>query len=576
VRTGTDQNLGIAWDSALSVISLATSNDAGTAAIPLECKASAIYLMGGPVGVGNTAALPDGAVGNSHLIVGSTTAIGEITVSTNTASTAQAPVGYFNFANYNLAAAEKRIATIGAVTDGALNSGTVTFSTASSGVLAEHMRVTSKGYTGIGTVVPGYSLDIVAPAPDTVCLRVEGAGAGTSNNTQLRFAGKTSGSDLWAIGTDVAAGNGSQDFHFYSLVQPAPRVTFGQSGNVGLQGNTAPNYPLAFAASLGDKISLWDSGSGTAYGFGIQSGVLQIYSQSSATRVAIGAGTSASLTEVMSILGSNRVGVGTTGPASQLHISGAGQTNVNFDPINSVGGTLFVQDNQGGYGNGGTILLGASYNRPFAAIKSYVTNGGAYSAGWLLFNIRKNINDPNVYEAMRIQDSGNVGINCNNPVDLCTIAGLGAYGQLRLVYGNYGFFFRNDGGTLYMMTTSSGSPYGSWKAPYPITIDLATNVVGIRNGPNASFGLNVDSVNSGGYYLNGSPLSTGQPQTPWASAIDGNGQNLNHAGNVQAVSYSIYYGSGQNVPGTSGFFYDTTGRRIQVINGLITGGMSPT
>jgi len=45
---------------------------------------------------------------------------------------------------------------------------------------------------------------------------------------------------------------------------------------------------------------------------------------------------------------------------------------------------------------------------------------------------------------------------------------------------------------------------------------------------------------------------------------------LNHANNVQAVSYSIY-SAGTNVPGVTGFLYDTTGRRIQVINGLITG-----
>jgi hypothetical protein len=589
VHTGADQNLGIAWDSVPSAIGLLTSNDAGTAAIPLECKASAIYLMGGPVGVGNTAALPDGNTGNSHLIVGSTTVLGEITVSTNTSSTAQAPVGYFNFANYNLAAAEKRIGTIGALTDGALNSGAIIFSTASAGALTEHMRINSLGNAGIGNtaLVPGsftgYIWLIVGPATASGYWGIIGACGNTTASGQavgafdfINYATASSDQRVAEIGcaTDGAPNSGAIYFRTYSGGAGSERMRITSGGLVGI-GTASPQQSLSVQGSLNVDQAGGNAGTSVNPGITFGSGSLEgIASQRTSGPNQYGLDFYTNNSIRMSIHSSSgNVGIGTTAAQAQAHIYGAGQTNANFDPLNSAGGTLYLQDSASGYGSGGTILLGAAYNRPFAALKSFVINGANYSSGVLLFNIRKNIADANVYEAMRIQDTGNVGINCTNPVDLLTISGLqgSAYAQVRMVYGNYGVFFRNDGGTFFVMTTKSGDQYGIWKGPYPIMIDLATNTVGIRNSPNTSFGLNVDSLNCGGYYLNGSPLSTGQAQTPWASAIDGNGQNLNHAGNVQAVSYSIYYGSGQNVPGASGFIYDTTGRRIQVINGLITG-----
>ena len=44
----------------------------------------------------------------------------------------------------------------------------------------------------------------------------------------------------------------------------------------------------------------------------------------------------------------------------------------------------------------------------------------------------------------------------------------------RLVYGNYGTFWRNDGRDLYLMLTDSGDQYGSYNSLRPLTVDLAT------------------------------------------------------------------------------------------------------
>lgn len=44
----------------------------------------------------------------------------------------------------------------------------------------------------------------------------------------------------------------------------------------------------------------------------------------------------------------------------------------------------------------------------------------------------------------------------------------------RLVYGNYGTFWRNDGNSLYLMLTNSGDQYGSYNSLRPLTVDLDT------------------------------------------------------------------------------------------------------
>ena len=49
----------------------------------------------------------------------------------------------------------------------------------------------------------------------------------------------------------------------------------------------------------------------------------------------------------------------------------------------------------------------------------------------------------------------------------------------RIVSGNYGTFWRNDGKDLYLMLTNSGDQYGSYNELRPLTVDLATGVCNI-------------------------------------------------------------------------------------------------
>ena len=86
--------------------------------------------------------------------------------------------------------------------------------------------------------------------------------------------------------------------------------------NVGI-GISVPGYPLNFATTLGNKISLYGT-SGNHYGFGVQSGLLQIHSDVAASDIVFGYGSSTSLTENMRIKGNGNVGIGTNNPVKPL------------------------------------------------------------------------------------------------------------------------------------------------------------------------------------------------------------------------------------------------------------------
>lgn len=77
-------------------------------------------------------------------------------------------------------------------------------------------------------------------------------------------------------------------------------MTVLRNGNVGIGANN-PVSPLSFNDITGDKISLYKSGFGQ-YGFGIQNGLLQVYSDAVAANIAFGYGSSTAFTERMRIV----------------------------------------------------------------------------------------------------------------------------------------------------------------------------------------------------------------------------------------------------------------------------------
>ena len=74
-----------------------------------------------------------------------------------------------------------------------------------------------------------------------------------------------------------------------------------------------------------------------------------------------------------------------------------------------------------------------------------------------------------------------------------------AQNALRIIYGNYGVFFRNDGSNFYVLLTASGDQNGSWTSQRPLTINNSTGICSI-NGNAASATLLKPHNNNITYY----------------------------------------------------------------------------
>lgn len=168
--------------------------------------------------------------------------------------------------------------------------------------------------------------------------------------------------------------------------------------------------------------------------------------------------------------GTGNVGIGTgMSPAARLQInvsnawvpSGVGVAGMGVVTTGSFGGGFGMVDT--GHSNNTLALW---------------SNGGHLNFGF------GDINSP-FTERMVLTRAGTlgIGVDYSQVVDMLTVAGLGqnGYGQIRMVYpsGPYGAFFRNDGNTFFLMSTGPNDQYGTWKGPFGLMQDLATNDVGI-------------------------------------------------------------------------------------------------
>jgi hypothetical protein len=123
--------------------------------------------------------------------------------------------------------------------------------------------ITDAGNVGIGTTAPAIKLHVSSSSADV--LRLQGTNGGGSNNTQLRFYGSASATDLWAIGSEVATGSSDRAFDFYDLVanQNRMRITSGgqvlfnqwwglSGGNLNISSNTSGSSDIIFGTGPGN------------------------------------------------------------------------------------------------------------------------------------------------------------------------------------------------------------------------------------------------------------------------------------------------------------------------------------
>ncbi|STO18160.1 phage lambda-related protein [Escherichia coli] len=128
-----------------------------------------------------------------------------------------------------------------------------------------------------------------------------------------------------------------------------------------------------------------------------------------------------------------------------------------------------------------TSVSGALTNAEFI----YVSNGTSYSPGWRrAYNTK---NKPTAADVGALPLSG--GALTGGLTAAGEIISKSANG-LRIVYGNYGFFIRNDGSSTYFMLTDSGNSLGTYNRLRPLIINNANGAVTIGNGLNVTGGIN--------------------------------------------------------------------------------------
>ncbi|EGE2408779.1 phage tail protein [Escherichia coli] len=128
-----------------------------------------------------------------------------------------------------------------------------------------------------------------------------------------------------------------------------------------------------------------------------------------------------------------------------------------------------------------TSVSGALTNAEFI----YVSNGASYSPGWRrAYNTR---NKPTASDVGALPLSG--GTLSGGLTAAGEIISKSANG-LRIAYGNYGFFIRNDGSSTYFMLTDSGNSLGTYNSLRPLIINNANGAVRIGNGLNVTGGIN--------------------------------------------------------------------------------------
>ena len=155
------------------------------------------------------------------------------------------------------------------------------------------------------------------------------------------------------------------------------------------------------------------------------------------------------------------------------------------------GGTLTgpVTLNQGltskgriAWGDYANVVGSTTYN---AMVNVYDANGkmrwafGPYQNGWSIYN----------YDAAGAY-VGNL-LNIDYTSKKASFAGVVSTGgefqttsanSYRMVYGNYGAFWRQDGGNLYLMMTNSGDAYGAYNSLRPFYVALSTGRVTMGQG----------------------------------------------------------------------------------------------
>ena len=278
-------------------------------------------------------------------------------------------LGSIAFANSSIANGnDKRLTSINTFTDGATNSGALTFATSASGTHTERLRLTSTGRFGFGTSTPAHTFDVVGPGTWIARFkRTDNSNGGIIVESPAGFnpnvALAVNGANKWHI---LSNSTGSDNLQFWEATGSFARFTLTQAGTVGI-GTPTPSalYKLdvqsgSINSSGGLCIagdcktawsqvggSQWTNGSGGiisyaggSVGIGIASPVYTLDVNGGVNGFRAKAATASAgdtiatfennSTIQMIVRGNGNVGIGNTAPTEKLHVTGNAKVTGNI------------------------------------------------------------------------------------------------------------------------------------------------------------------------------------------------------------------------------------------------------
>lgn len=131
-------------------------------------------------------------------------------------------------------------------------------------------------------------------------------------------------------------------------------------------------------------------------------------------------------TEAMRVNSSQQLLVGGTTADAKLTVTGIGTTSTTPSTTTDIGATLGIRTSNGGAGNGGMLMFGATQGY-FAAIKGFLQNGTG-PLGALDFYTRNAGGDTTLTQRMRINFDGKIGIGTLSPDALLSVNGIASFG----------------------------------------------------------------------------------------------------------------------------------------------------
>lgn len=317
---------------------------------------------------------------------------------------------------------------------------------------------------GVGELNPNYKLHITSA--NSSILNVGNSTQLANNvNSDLFFkAGTFYTGAIKTIGTNINTAR-IGFFTYASTLSSSlmERLCITDGGNVGIEGNTTPHVPLAFANSSGSKISLSGTTETANNGMGIQGLTMQFYSSGSSADLVFGYGGSNSFTENMRIKGNGIVGIGNTTPADAGLIvdKKIGAVNAMFGR-NTTG--VAIESNYPGIGlnsyyNGGRKTMSTGYTG-LIAFDPVNGNLGLYNS-----NASTATDAPaTVSSRLFIDKDGDIGIegNISPHAPLCCANIIGSkislYGSVET--SNYGFGIQSNLMQIYSASSSADIAFG--------------------------------------------------------------------------------------------------------------------